>query len=91
MKVVKAAQEGKGEVTVKLSQVGIGNVFRFPFTTFEAAISEKDEETFYMVIGKPAQDHRVSVLSLDGKVLLERDGDRYVIQHRATIHIEPNV
>jgi hypothetical protein len=32
---------------------------------------------------------RVTIVSIDGKVVLERDEDRSVVIHKSTLHIEP--
>ncbi len=90
MKVQKAL-EGKAEKAVKLNSLQHGSVFRFPDVTFEEALAVEDA-SFYMVINKPtASPDRIAVISLDGKTLLERDGDRQVFQHQATVSISPNV
>lgn len=93
MQIVRANPAGAVEKTSKLSVLQAGDVFRFPDVSYEQAISNADDASFYMVINKPisGDTKRVSVLSLDGKTLLERDGDREVIRHQATISVVSNL
>jgi len=91
MQIVKANPEKKEEKLSKLSTLTHGAVFRFRDTLFEDALVAENT-AFYMVINKPASTvDRVSVLSLDGKTILERDGEHMVHQHQATISVSPNI
>ncbi len=91
MKIVKANPENKSEKTVKLSELANGSVFRFLDTTFEKALSVEDG-SFYMVVNKPASNaERVSLISLDGRSFIERDGSHLVIPHQATISVSANI
>ena len=80
---------GKKERTVKLGQIKPGgDVFRFPAVSYEEALSGKDESTFFMVINTlPVQAGRVSIVSLDGKLVLEKDNDHLVIPHPSNLMI----
>lgn len=90
MKVVKAAEKTT-VICKKLSELKHGEVFRFPNFSFEEAITGQNESTFYMVVNKqPAQSERVSIMSLDGKSIIERDADRLVIPHDAQVVVSPN-
>ncbi len=85
---IKKMSSGFTETLVKLSEVKYGNIIRFPSVTFEEAMSGKDDAQFFMVINKqPAQTARVSLISLDGENIIERDADRQVIIHKAEISI----
>ena len=88
MKILKA-ENGDAEATSKLSSLNNGDVFRWADVKFEAALQQTDEETFYMVINLKATEGRKSIISLDGKLLLERDGDRKIIEHQAVVTVSP--
>lgn len=89
MKVSKM-ESRKGEKLVPLIQAEPGDVVRFISTTYEEAISGKDEAQFFMVINKqPLTGGRTALVSLDGKTVIERDSDREVIIHEAEVLVSP--
>lgn len=88
--VIKANPNGTAEKQIALGEVGAGGVFRFPGTTFEEALANEDHAGFFMVFKMtPPKTGRVYVVSLDGAQVLERDEDRLVIVHKATVSVEP--
>ena len=90
MKIVKAASKGKTEKLTKLGEVkpGDGKVFRFQGASFEEALVGKDDACFYMVIkSTPEKVGRVTICSLDGKSVLDRDDSHLVVVHSAEISI----
>ncbi len=88
MEVVKACPAQKTEKRVKLGKLIAGDVFRFANRTFEHAIADQEGASFYMVIeAQPKKTGRVTIIPLDGKVVLEKDDDHEVICHPATIEI----
>jgi hypothetical protein len=91
MKIVKANPENKQEKSVKLSELAEGDVFRFAEVSFEDALTEKDEETFYMKISSSKAPEQVRMVSLDGKLVLDRDADRRVIKHEVTVAVKANI
>lgn len=91
MKITNAKETTQVVKTSQLGKVAAGEIFRFPNVKFEEAIIGHDEATFYMVINKqPAHADRVSIMSIDGKTVLERDADREVVVHQAELFISDN-
>lgn len=65
----------KDTMTVKLSNLKPGDIFRWQGTSWEDAMAQKDDATFFMVIALPKiESDRVGCVSLDGKTVLVRDG-----------------
>jgi len=88
VKVVKEMPKGKIEKKVKLSDLPIGNYFRFPDYTLEEVISEKNEATLWLSIKiQPEKTGRVAIVSLDGKIVKEVDDNHLVIAHPVTINV----
>jgi len=92
MQIKKFIPTGKNEKTVQLKDAGVGSIIRFPEFTFEEVMSGKDEATFYMVINDvhPRSANSLTLVSLDGKLIIQRDADRLVVVHQADIHIHEN-
>ena len=85
LNVVKATPKGKKDKKTLLGKAGHGTVFRFPTTSVEEALGSEGA-LFYMVIDtQPKKTGRVTVTSLDGKSVQEKDEDHQVIVHNATL------
>ena len=93
MKISNATDYKDAEKTIELKSAKPGDVVRFAGTRFEDAIrGAEDSDDFFMVVAKqPASTDRVTLISLDRAVVLERDADRLVIRHDAEIAIKPNL
>jgi len=93
MIVVKSTPPDKKEKRALLKDARPGqHIVRFPGTTFEEAIAKKDEATFFQVIASPTGTQkagRVTLVSIDGMLPIERDETHEVILHNATLHIDP--
>lgn len=86
--VVKAVPADKCEQQTKLGNVRPGEVFRFPHFSFEEALAGENGAGFYQVIDiQPKKTGRVTVVSVDGKSVLEKDDDRYVVVHPSKLEI----
>ncbi len=90
MRVVKAGSKPQEDPLVRLSRVkpGSARVVRFQGTTYEEALSNNNEATFYMVV-KPATEKtgRVSLVSIDGLSTKEYDDNHLVYVHDCTIAV----
>ena len=92
MMIVKANPEQKVEKISWLKDLQPGDVFRLREFSFEECLTGKDEATFYMMTALKGSDvTRVTVISVDGKNQLQRDGDRGVYKHEASITVAPNI
>lgn len=80
----------KKEKTTKLADVPIGDVVRFLSATYKEATSgDKNGHSFYMVVeNQPKKTGRVSLVSLDGSSVIERDDDHQVVVHKTQIFVE---
>jgi hypothetical protein len=91
--VTKATKPGKTEKRVKLGDIKPGNTFRFPSVSFEEALEGEGKEKgsgFFMVIDtQPKKAGRVTIVSSDGKIVLEKDDDHEVIPHSSRWVIQP--
>jgi len=90
MKVVKKVPKGKTEKLTKLGDVipGSENVFRFQGTSAEEIFANEGDTSFYMVIKTtPEKAGRVTICSLDGMSVLERDVSHLVIIHPAEVAV----
>jgi hypothetical protein len=85
---VKAIPPGKKEKQTKLGDVKPGQVIRFPSGTFEGALASEEGVGFYMVIEtQPKKAGRVTIVSTDGKSVLEKDDDHSVIVHPSQLMV----
>lgn len=86
--IEKANPSSKTEKRTKLGDVKPGDLFRFPSYTFaQALIGEEEAGFFFPVEKQPKQTGRVSIVSTDGKSMLEKDADREVIVHPSELVI----
>jgi hypothetical protein len=86
--IVKANPSGKTEKQTKLGAVRPGEIFRFPSATLEQALAGEEGAGFYQVIEtQPKKAGRVTIVSIDGKSVQEKDDDHKVIVHPATLEI----
>lgn len=91
MRVVKAGSRKIEDPLVKLSRVkpGSAKVIRFQGTTYQEALSNKDDATFYMVVKPPTEKTgRVTLVSIDGRSVRECDDDHLVYVHDAVIEVD---
>jgi len=87
-KIIKANPTETVEKEIKLAHVGAGNFFRFATTTFEEAMANEDAPGLFMVVTMPApKTGRVTIVSIDGKSVQEKDDDHLVIVHPVTIQV----
>ena len=86
MKIVTAVKQ---EPLTHLYSVTPGRVIRFHGFTYEECLTGKDDATFYMVV-KPVKDNgRITLISLDGLSLIERDAVTMVHLHDAETAVYP--
>ncbi len=86
--IEKAGEKGKTEKLTKLGEVKTGEVFRFQGTTYEEAIAGENGALFYMVINtQPKKTDRVTIVSMDGQSVQEKDSDHLVIVHPSKLHV----
>lgn len=78
----------KAQKTVNLTDVGIGQVFRFASARFEDAL--RDDNFYRRVAQQPQKVDRVLCVSLNGQQLREFDGNHSVIVHEHDILVYPN-
>lgn len=86
--VVKANPSGKTEKQTKLGDVKPGDIFRFPSVSFEQALAGEEGVEFYQVIEiQPKKTGRVTIVSIDGKSVKEKDDDHKVVVHPSKMEI----
>lgn len=86
--VVKANPSGKTEEQVKLGTLKPGDIFRHPWNTFEQALTGEEGAGFFMIIETvPKKTGRVTILTIDGKSVQERDDDHLVVLHPSKLEI----
>jgi hypothetical protein len=87
-KVSKLKATVKTEKRTKLQDVKPGEVIRFPFHSYEQAIAGEEGAGFHMVIDvQPKKTGRVNIVSSDGKLVQEKDGDHEVIVHPSRLEV----
>lgn len=89
MKIVEATKSNMVEKLSPLKLVPVGSVFRHRDVSFEDAVKGVNENCFWMVIASqpPAKPGRVTCISTDGKLLVERDDFHMVVVHPAAMVI----
>jgi hypothetical protein len=75
----------------KLSTVHVGDVFRMAETSFSDAMGDGNQGFYMRIQTTTSKSDRVSLISLDGKTLMERDEDRLVYVHNAKVQINPEI
>ncbi|MEJ0002267.1 MAG: hypothetical protein WDN09_03830 [bacterium] len=87
---IRSVPLGEIEKKVQLSVLKTGDVFRFGGFTYEEAMTNNNDASFYMVVEiTPKKTGRVNIVSMDGKHLLERDESHLVIRHDVELYIKP--
>ncbi len=88
--IVAANRMQKKEILKRLKELQVGTVVRFQGTSYEQAITS-EECQFYMIYAiQPAPAAgRVRLVSLDGKLAIERDDSHLVHAHNVMFQIEP--
>lgn len=90
MRVVKMGSQNQVEPLTNLSRVkpGSAKVVRFQGTTYDEALCNKDDATFYMVVKPPTEKAgRVTLVSIDGRNVKECDDNHQVYVHDCVIAV----
>lgn len=87
--VVKQTDSSKIEKQIKLEEAKPGDIFRYPSTSFEKALTAEKGSSFFMVVDViPKKTGRVTVVSSDGKIVQEKDSDHMVVVHPSKIVVD---
>lgn len=87
MKVVRAKVETRTKNGVGLGSCAPGEIVHFAEHSLPDLLVD-DQPGIYMVVNKePKKAGRVTLVSLDGKSLIERDSDRLIKKVQATLHV----
>ena len=72
------------EITVPLSSVNAGEVFRFAYDGFEDAVKD---DLFFMRVEAPRLKDRVRIVNMKGGQPIERDPTHRVVKHDMTLFV----
>lgn len=86
MKIV--AHNKKDEKAKPLSQVATGKVVRFYSISFEEAIADDSQESFFLKT-EIEKDGRIALVAISGKgTLIYRDSDFPVFEHEIIVEVK---
>lgn len=92
MTTINKLYEVRVEKLTKLGDAKPGDYVRLEtMRPFEDAMVRPHENFFMVIETQPKKAGRVTLSSIDGKLVVEKDDDRMVVVHPATLNIGPAI
>ena len=94
MQVEKLELKPMTEKRIPLKDLKPGDVFRFTGFTYEEALFNEGAAFYIVIKPQPQKPNKVTAVSVDGQLVIEKDDDHFVHHHTAKLligqaHMQP--